>query len=144
MGASYVASVTDVKADGKDTVLVSLANGNADLPYVLGSYFFAIFPKDFQDWAHPISSGPYTIKSWEPGVRAAGTRFPNYWRSDRAWFDGFELTLINNSTARLECVRFPARSMRSTASIGVPCQCCSRHQVWRSFVLPAACITLMR
>jgi peptide/nickel transport system substrate-binding protein len=104
MGKSYVSSITDIKADGKNAVVVTLDSGNADLPSVLGSYFFAILPKDFADWQHPIGCGPYVIKSWQPGVRASGTRFANYWRNDRAWFDGFEVTIINDSTARLNAL----------------------------------------
>lgn len=103
-GASYVSSIADVRADGKDTVRISLASGNADLPYVLGAYFFGIFPKDFEDWAKPIGCGAYAVESWDPGVRATGKRFANYWRSDRAWFDGFDLTVINDPTARLNAL----------------------------------------
>ena len=35
-----------------------------------------------------IGTGGYTIENFEPGVRTALKRFPNYWKTNRAHFDG--------------------------------------------------------
>jgi peptide/nickel transport system substrate-binding protein len=40
------------------------------------------------------------LKEFEPGVRFFGTRNPNYFKADRAWFDEFEMLSIVDPTAR--------------------------------------------
>jgi peptide/nickel transport system substrate-binding protein len=92
----------DIKADGKDTVLVELDGGNADFPFIISDYHIAILPSSEGkvDWASGVGAGGYTIKNFEPGVRADFVRHPNYWKEDRAHFDSAEQLSITDVTAR--------------------------------------------
>ncbi len=78
---SILDAVTDVRADGKDIVVVTLSGGNADLPFLMTDYHIVILPaKDGKlDWESGVGTGSYILDSFVPGVRATAKRNPNYW-----------------------------------------------------------------
>jgi peptide/nickel transport system substrate-binding protein len=94
--------IKDLKADGKNTVVFTMESGNADFPFIVSDYHLAILPsKDGNvDATSGIGAGGYTVESFEPGVRTALKRFPNYWKSDRAHFDEAVLLTIPDVAAR--------------------------------------------
>jgi len=99
---SLLEQVTDIKADGKDTVVITLNAGNADFPYVVSDYHIAIKPlKGGKLQADTgIGTGPFSLKEFEPGVRAAFERNPNYFKPDRGHFDEVELISVHDAAAR--------------------------------------------
>ncbi|MEM7527728.1 MAG: ABC transporter substrate-binding protein [Pseudomonadota bacterium] len=100
--AGIVAQIEDIKADGGN-VVVTLAGGNADFPYIMSDYHLAIMASADGKilWQDAIGCGPYKMTAFEPGVRSAYERNPDYWKSDRAWFDGIEMTSVGDSAARI-------------------------------------------
>ncbi|MGI9413671.1 MAG: ABC transporter substrate-binding protein, partial [Hyphomicrobiales bacterium] len=67
-----VKPITDVKADGKDVVVVVLDGGNADFPFLMNDYHLAICPaKDGGgiDWESGQGTGGYVLDKFDPGVR---------------------------------------------------------------------------
>ena len=103
--AGLMKSITDIKKTSKRQVRVELSGGNADLPYIFSAFHLCIVPADFDDWANPVGTGAYRLVSYEAGVRAAGERNPNYWKADRAHVDAYQVTAINDETARLNALR---------------------------------------
>ena len=101
-GKALVAAVKDVRKDGDRVVTVELDSGNADFAYALAEYFFMVFPeKDGRiDWQSGVSCGGYRLAEFEPGVRYVGERYPDYWKSDRAWFDRVEIVPLSDAAAR--------------------------------------------
>ncbi len=97
-----VEPIEEIKADGKDTVVFIMKTGNADFPFIVSDYHLAIMPsKDGKvDAKSGIGAGGYTIENFDPGVRTALKRFPNYWKSGRAHFDEAEMLSIVDVTAR--------------------------------------------
>lgn len=94
-------SIKDIKEDAGDLVL-TLSEGNADLPLLLTDYHLIIQPGggiDKPDAA--IGTGPYKLTSFEPGVRATFEKNPNDWRSDRGYVDSIEIINMNDATARI-------------------------------------------
>ena len=70
---SALAIVTDIKADGPETVIFTLNSGSADFPYITSDYHLPIYPaKDGGgiEWEKGISAGPYILENYEPGVKA--------------------------------------------------------------------------
>ena len=59
--------VVDVKADGKHTVVFTLAGGNADFPYVLTAWGLPIVPNG----SDPTTGWGPEATSWSPGSRAS-------------------------------------------------------------------------
>ena len=91
-----------MKKTGKHEVTFKLSAGNADFPFILSDYHFAILP-DFNgsmDWQAGFGTGGYVIQKFEPGVRATFKRNPNYWKAGRAHFDEVELISLIDTTAR--------------------------------------------
>ncbi|TIR11950.1 MAG: peptide ABC transporter substrate-binding protein, partial [Mesorhizobium sp.] len=89
-----------MKADG-DTVVFTLAAGNADFPYLLSDYHLPIMPMGENgqaDWASGIRTGAYVLNKFVPGVNASMTRNPNY--HGTAWFDEVEVLSILDPVAR--------------------------------------------
>lgn len=97
-----VQPITDMKADGSSTVVVTLENGNSDFPFILSDYHLPIMPSAAGK-IDPTSSdgcGGYVVQSYEPGVQATLTRNPNYWKTDRAHFDSVQILAILDAAAR--------------------------------------------
>ncbi|HEY6335776.1 MAG TPA: ABC transporter substrate-binding protein, partial [Alphaproteobacteria bacterium] len=100
---SVLAAITDMKADGKDTVIFKLDGGNADFPYIASDYHIPIMPAKpdgTADWASNVRTGPFSFVSWEPGVRARLKRFPHYHKPGKPYFDEVEFLTIADVAAR--------------------------------------------
>jgi peptide/nickel transport system substrate-binding protein len=102
VAASLLKPVTSIAVEGNDTVLFTLAGGNADFPYTLSEWHFTILPFENGkiDAKSGNGTGGYVLKSHEPGVRTEFTRNPNYWKEGRAHFDQATVRAINDATAR--------------------------------------------
>ncbi|MCO6049731.1 ABC transporter substrate-binding protein [Mesorhizobium sp. RP14(2022)] len=97
--------IANVKADG-DTVVFTLTEANADLPYLLDDYHLMIQPNGGKDKPDEgIGTGPYKVTVNEPGVRLGGEKFANYWRDDRGFADQIEIVVINDATARTSALQ---------------------------------------
>ena len=103
-----IAPITDVKADGKDTVVMTLSGGSADFPYLMSDYHLGICPAKPGggiDWESGVGTGSYVLKSFNPGVRTDTTRNPNYWKDGFAHFDGIVSLFIADVAARTSALR---------------------------------------
>jgi peptide/nickel transport system substrate-binding protein len=94
--------IVEIKADGKDTVVFTLAGGNADFPYIASDYHIPIMPakNGGVDWESGTGTGGYILESYDPNVRATLKRNPNYWKEGRAHFEGSEVLTVIDSAAR--------------------------------------------
>ncbi len=96
-------AMKDIKADGKNNVVITLESGNADLPWILSDYHLAIGASDGEgkiNWEKPNGTGGYKLEKIEPGVRASFKRFANFYQPDSAYFDEVEIISIIDVTAR--------------------------------------------
>jgi peptide/nickel transport system substrate-binding protein len=97
-----IKSVTDIKA-GDGEIIVTLAEGNADFPYLMSDPHLGICPAKAGgaiDWESGIGTGGYVLESFNPGVRTFTKRNPNYWKEGRAHFDEVETLFIADVNAR--------------------------------------------
>jgi peptide/nickel transport system substrate-binding protein len=96
-----LAIVDDIKADGPETVIITLKNGSPDFPYETSSYRLAIFPSmDGKINAVAGGTGPYMITRFDPGVILEAKRNPNYFAAAEPFFDAIELRVVADATAR--------------------------------------------
>ena len=96
-------AITDMKADGPNTVVFTLREGNADFPYIASDYHIPILPsKDgVAMWEEGIGTGGYSVTGFEPGVRLDLKRYPNFFKGDeRAHFDSGEVLIMLDQVAR--------------------------------------------
>ena len=102
---SLLDQVEDVRADGKDTVVFTLKDGNADFGFILSDYHLTIQPAGTTNLDDGVGTGPYVLESWEPGVRAEAKRNPNYFREGKPHFDEVHVLTINDVTARTNALQ---------------------------------------
>ncbi|CAH0342222.1 ABC transporter substrate-binding protein [Rhizobium sp. CECT 9324] len=96
-----MSSIKTIEEKAGDLVL-TLTEGNADLPLMLTDYHLIIQPGGGVD--NPtaaIGTGPYKLKSFEAGVRATFEKNPEDWRADRGYVDSIEIIVMNDATARI-------------------------------------------
>ncbi len=94
--------VTDIKA-GDGEVAVTLAEGNADFPYLMSDPRLVICPANAEggiDWQSGTGTGGYVLESFDPGVQTITKRNPNYWKEGRAHFDEVETLFVADAAAR--------------------------------------------
>lgn len=101
---AIAAPIKSVTKDGEWTLRFELETPNADFPFILTDYHLVIVPKG-HDGSEGVFTGPYKIKTFEPGVRILTTRNENYFRNDVAWFDEVETIGINDANARLNALK---------------------------------------
>ncbi|MFN4143356.1 ABC transporter substrate-binding protein [Aestuariivirga sp.] len=99
---SLLESITDIKADGPDTVVFTLNAGNADFPYVVSDYHLPIMPaKDGKaDWQSGVRTGAFVFESFEPGISARLKKNPNYYKSGKPYLDEVQFLAITDVGAR--------------------------------------------
>lgn len=97
--------IASMRLDG-DVVEVTLHSGNADLPYLMADYHLQIQPGGgMANPADGIGCGAYKIVVNEPGVRHTFEKFADYWDTSRGHYDGVEITVINDATARMAAIQ---------------------------------------
>lgn len=96
----YLASLKDVSASGDD-VVITLTEGNVDLPLILSIHNLVIQPKGGTENANAgIGTGPYKIASNDPGVRILLEKNKSDWNSNRGWVDSVEIISMPDVSAR--------------------------------------------
>lgn len=104
---SVAESMGKIRKDGKNTVIFELESGNADFPYLLSDYHITIGPAEKNgkvDWQTGVGTGPYKIKSFEPGVSSHLIRQPNYFKPDEGNFDEVRMLAVNDTAARMNAM----------------------------------------
>lgn len=99
--------IESITTDGPHKVVFTLKAGNADFAYITSDYHLAILPSSGGkiDPGSGIGCGGFQLKSFEPGVEAVVERNPDYWKSDRAWFDSVSFLSITDEAARTNALR---------------------------------------
>jgi peptide/nickel transport system substrate-binding protein len=99
---ALLTGVEDIVADDKYTVTFKLKGGNADLPWLMTDYHLAICPANADgtiNWQSGDGCGPYKIDSGQFGVSWKLSRHDG-WHGEGAYFDGVEMTILNDPNAR--------------------------------------------
>lgn len=98
-GAAMMKIVTNVRADG-DTVIFDLSEPAVDFPLYLTQNAFTIAPSiNGSVDQSGVGTGAFKLEKFDPGLRAAGTRNPNYFREGRPYIDSFELISVKDLAA---------------------------------------------
>jgi len=97
-----VAPITEIRADGADTVVFELESGNADFPFILTDYHLPILPSSDGevDFKSGIGAGCYRLQNFEPGVRTDLVRYEDHWDDSRGFVDSVEMLSLVDLNAR--------------------------------------------
>jgi peptide/nickel transport system substrate-binding protein len=101
--AKIAAQMTGFKAVDKQTVEITLANPNADLPTILSMHHFMIVADGTTDFSKANGTGAFVKEVFEPGVRSVGVKNKNYWKSGPN-VDSFEFFAITDDNARVNAL----------------------------------------
>ena len=102
---AWYQNVTDVKANGDNEVVFSLARPQPSLLALLASGYAPIYPchvsaRDMR--VAPVGTGPFKFVEFKANESIKLARNPDYWKKGRPYVDGIEYTIIpNRSTAML-------------------------------------------
>jgi len=97
--------IQSMRVEG-DKFIIELEQPNADLPFLMTDYHLLIQPNGGKDDpTATIGTGPYILKSIEPGVRFVGEKNPNYWDDSLGHAETIELIIINDDTARVAALQ---------------------------------------
>lgn len=92
--------ISNIVAEGRNVVF-TLKSGNADLPFLLSGYNLLIQPNGGYDApSDGVGTGAYKVVSVDPGVHYVFEKNPDYWDATRGHYDGVEMIIINDATAR--------------------------------------------
>jgi peptide/nickel transport system substrate-binding protein len=99
---ALLSDVVDIVDNGDHSITVTLGSGNADLPWLMTDYHFAICPANDDgslNWQSGDGCGPYRLVETEFGVRYSLVRHDD-WHLDGAYFDEVVITVLNDPNAR--------------------------------------------
>ena len=94
-------SIKEWKKLGQYEVKAIMHSPNADLPVLLGIFQTKIIKNGTK--GDGMGTGPYTMESFEPGVKSVSVRNDNYWR-EGANLDALEITAITDPVARINAL----------------------------------------
>lgn len=100
--AGVFSGINTCTADG-DTMVVTLKDANADMPFLFTDYHFSVVPTvdGKPDLNSSEGTGAYLLKSYDPGVRTELEKNPNAWEADTAGHaDTIEIIGILDDAAR--------------------------------------------
>lgn len=98
---SVLASIKEWKKVGPYEVKAVMNSPNADLPIVLGLFQTKIIKNGTKGAGN--GTGPFTMESFQPGVKSVHKRNENYWR-EGANLDAIEITAITDPVARVNAL----------------------------------------
>jgi peptide/nickel transport system substrate-binding protein len=98
-------AVQSIEASGDD-VIITLSEGNADLPYIMSDYHLIIQPGGGVEAPDAgIGTGPYKLAIAEHGQRYAFEKFGDYFDDSRGHVDAVEILVISDDTARMAALQ---------------------------------------
>ncbi len=98
---SMLEPVTEWKKTGSHEVKAILGTPNSDLPAILGLFQAKVVKNGTN--GDGIGTGPFTLESFEAGIKSVHKRNENYWR-DPAHLDAIEMTAITDPVARVNAL----------------------------------------
>ena len=102
--AQIAEQFAQIKATGKQDLVIRLTDPNADLPAILAQSHFVILRAGTSDFRTANGTGPYLCAQFRPGVRTLGRRNPNFWKPGKPYLDEIELISIPDETSRVNAL----------------------------------------
>lgn len=99
---ALLSDVVDIVDNGDHSITLTLGSGNADLPWLMTDYHFAICPANDDgslNWQSGDGCGPYRLVETEFGVQYSLVRHDD-WHLEGAYFDEVVITVLNDPNAR--------------------------------------------
>jgi peptide/nickel transport system substrate-binding protein len=100
--ATVLDGITSVDVVDDYTVKLTLSEYNNLIFYHFSTnaatymYSPAALKKNGADWAttHPVGTGPFMLKDYQPNISLTLAKNPNYWQKDLPYLDGMEIAMV--------------------------------------------------
>jgi peptide/nickel transport system substrate-binding protein len=104
-----VDGITSVDVVDEYTVRVTLSSYNNLILYQIASnyacymYSPTALQKNGPDWAatHPVGTGPFMLKDFEPNLSMTFVKNPNYWEKGIPYLDGMVINSVQNAMTQM-------------------------------------------
>lgn len=100
-------TISKITAISAHQVKIELADGNADLPYLMSDPRLVMFPATHTETAlrDGIGTGLYRVKRFLPGRQFLGVRVSEHYKDGHAgWFDTVEFTSVPDARVRVQAL----------------------------------------
>jgi peptide/nickel transport system substrate-binding protein len=104
-GKASVAAIEEIQKLDKNQFKVVLKSGDADFLYSLTDYHMLVVPDGFKDWANPVGTGAFLADKYDPGVRIALKKNPDFYKEGRGHLDAAEIIVITDGLARFNALK---------------------------------------
>ena len=98
-------AISNIKVEGAHTVVLELSGSRFDFDTELAEQGMFMIKEGATDFAKPIGTGPYVLKSFEAGLRARVKKYAGFWTEDEGHFDEVEMINIADGASRSNAVR---------------------------------------
>lgn len=104
--AARTMTADGIKADGPSAVTISLTQPDALLPHLFCYTNFQIAQAGSKNWgqAGTVGTGPFVLKSWDPGVAWEVEANPNYWVTGLPYLQGVRQIVTTEQTSKVQGV----------------------------------------
>lgn len=92
------------RRSGPLDVELRLSGPNPDLPVILAQPQFLIIENGRRDFSVANGTGPFTCRSFAPGIRTVVRRNPNYWKHGRPYLEEIEVIAIPDEMSRVNAL----------------------------------------
>ena len=107
--ATIIPGITSVDVVDDYTVKINLTNYNNLILHQLaaGTTTFIYSPealkKNGTDWAltHPVGTGPFMLKDYQPNISITAVKNPNYWQKGLPYLDGIAMNMISDPMTQM-------------------------------------------
>ena len=104
-----IVGITSVDAVDDHTVRVNLSSYNNLVLYHLAvnpitfMYSPEALKKNGADWAltHPVGTGPFMLKDYQPNISITAVKNPNYWEKGLPYLDGIAMTMVSDPMTQM-------------------------------------------
>jgi peptide/nickel transport system substrate-binding protein len=100
--ATILSGITSVDVVDDYTVKLNLSSYNNLILYHFAAnpatwmYSPEAVKKNGADWAttHPVGTGPFVLKDYQPNISITAVKNPNYWQKGLPYLDGIEMAMV--------------------------------------------------
>ncbi len=101
---AWYTNLREIVVEGEDQVSFHLTRPQPSFLGFFATGWSVVSPchvAGLQMRQHPIGTGPFMLKSFEPGKMIRLVRNPNYWKPGRPYLDGIDIPIISSPSTRL-------------------------------------------
>ncbi len=100
---AWYINLKEITVEGEDKVSFHLGRPQPSFLYFFAGGWSPVYPCHVagpQMRRIPIGTGPFMVKSFEPGKMIRLVRNPNYWKPGRPYLDGIDMPIISSTSTR--------------------------------------------